>query len=310
MTGTRGATLVTSSLNASPSGGTSIFGGRSGRRLPRGRRSGVPLASAAFTLIELLVVIAIIAILAAMLLPALSKAKEKAKATSCLNNSRQIGLALVMYADDHSDTVVPLEIPARPPPDAYVPRGETIWWPDLLKKYLPNKYAADCPSVVGTNQTGVPSGPPSAKGKGRFGIGMNHIEFSYSPWAGERIYSIKLSSVKKPSESVVFADANRISNPSEKDPDQWKEIRGAQLLYFLTPSHPDYAANNPHRVVNRHRGRAMSTWADGHGEPAKVSKLGFQYYPGKTEAGEVARGDPIIGVGNGKFDPRWLWDRE
>ncbi len=70
---------------------------------PAPRQARMPAATAAFTLVELLVTIAVIAILAAMLLPVLARAKDKARAIECIGNLRQWGLAMRMYADDYGD---------------------------------------------------------------------------------------------------------------------------------------------------------------------------------------------------------------
>jgi prepilin-type N-terminal cleavage/methylation domain-containing protein len=101
----------------------------------------------AFTLIELLVVIAIIAILAALLLPALAKAKEKAKRIACLNNMKQLGMAFQMYAGDYGDTI----------PASGVTDGSTYYlsYDDLLAVYLGIK--------LPPNQTASVAFPPNIR---------------------------------------------------------------------------------------------------------------------------------------------------
>jgi prepilin-type N-terminal cleavage/methylation domain-containing protein/prepilin-type processing-associated H-X9-DG protein len=97
-----------------------------------------------FTLIELLVVIAIIAILAAILFPVFAKAREKARQSSCLSNTKQLALAFLSYSQDY-DEVLPMYVD-----HAYT--FGTMGWYNTIQPYIKNTQLMRCPSVAGGTQ--------------------------------------------------------------------------------------------------------------------------------------------------------------
>jgi prepilin-type N-terminal cleavage/methylation domain-containing protein/prepilin-type processing-associated H-X9-DG protein len=106
-----------------------------------------------FTLIELLVVIAIIAILAAILFPVFARAREKARQTSCLSNTKQMALAAKMYVADYDGMFPFSHIRTQEPQYNWYERrtGSTymssdLFWPDLLYPYIKNEAIFTCPS--------------------------------------------------------------------------------------------------------------------------------------------------------------------
>ena len=142
------------------------------RKMFKGKKNG-------FTLIELLVVIAIIAILAAMLLPALSRAREKARQSVCTNNLKQIGLWIMMYAQEYNDKM--------PPRDYHDWWTNTVWWNNIWRNlgnmhiYIPKSKVGVlyCPSAPKGQDGSYDSFDYGAQNYGRWGwtcrIGYYHL---------------------------------------------------------------------------------------------------------------------------------------
>ncbi len=190
-----------------------------------------------FTLIELLVVIAIIAILAAILFPVFAKAREKARQTSCLSNSKQINMCILMYAQDYDDLL------------PFYWYGDTVgYWPNVLQSYVKNWQMFTCPSE--------PTFTGGAGWTGSGGYGYNYYYLGGWPTADNSFGPFSLGQIASPAETVMTGELNRKINLG--------------VIYPPPPILDIYYWAN---TATRHNEGLNVGWVDGHSKWMSESSL-------------------------------------
>ena len=222
-----------------------------------------------FTLIELLVVISIIALLIAILLPALSAAREAARAVQCKSNLRNIGLAAMMYGDDHDDIVTPYI--SNKDDDNNLDNDE--WWPTILADYLSNM-TNETPETV----TNCPTRQSDQSG----GVVNSYAMNMFAGWipgpSGSRPGSeaswlkgpVRIDEAKQASDSFYVGDGNSAGV------NWWTTLRAF-------PHHWTGINNERHHFdLERHLDSANMLFLDGHADatvlPAEIPSSGHPLY--------------------------------